>query len=441
MKSYFALAALAGLAAANSNPQPLNKMLNNPQFLEFMSKQNKHYTTPMELNMRAQIYNDNGDKIAKLNAKSASSGMNNAATYEHNMFSDMTSAEFQTHLGLSPKDPSARVQSMPRHPGGRSATTGGRGNRDRAAANGEAVRSSGRQSSRGRGGRGLVADAVTVDLVKEGFMGPVKQQGSCGSCWAFAANSALEGYVAKKNNAAPVRMSEQHLVDCTLTNNSYNESLFGKTYGLWGCNGGWMSYAWWFQKEQGVMMDSDYPYTSGRTGRETQCAHDATKTKGKVTQWGQIRNSIDDVKTKLKTHPMTIAIDAGDGVFQFYKNGVIAKDAGCGTGLNHAVVLVGYTDEDDGSTPAPQPDPTPDPSPSPTPDPAVGECEVYKWWHTCKDSSNGRRLQKDANGYHNYWKIQNSWGTNWGDQGFVLFEIAEGAGVCGMNSYIEWVEM
>merc|ERR1712156_879072 len=170
--------------------------------------------------------------------------------------------------------------------------------------------------------------------------GPVKQQGSCGSCWAFAANSALEGYVAKKNNAAPVRMSEQHLVDCTLTNNSYNESLFGKTYGLWGCNGGWMSYAWWIQKEQGVMMDSDYPYTSGRTGRETQCAHDATKTKGKVTQWGQIRNSIDDVKTKLKTHPMTIAIDAGDGVFQFYKNGVIARDAGCGTGLNHAVVLL-----------------------------------------------------------------------------------------------------
>jgi hypothetical protein len=53
MKSYFALAALAGLAAASSNPQPLNKMLNNPQFLEFMSKQNKHYTTPMELNMRA----------------------------------------------------------------------------------------------------------------------------------------------------------------------------------------------------------------------------------------------------------------------------------------------------------------------------------------------------------------------------------------------------
>ena len=132
MKSYFALAALAGIAAASSNPQPLNKMLNNPQFLEFMSKQNKHYTTPMELNMRAQIYNDNNDKISKLNAQSARSGMSNAARYEHNAFSDMTTAEFQKHLGLQPKDPNARVQSMPRHPGGRNQTTGGRGNRDRA---------------------------------------------------------------------------------------------------------------------------------------------------------------------------------------------------------------------------------------------------------------------------------------------------------------------
>jgi len=80
-------------------------------------------------------------------------------------------------------------------------------------------------------------------------MYPVKQQGGCGSCWAFAANSALEGYVAQKEGKAPVRLSEQQLVDCTLTNNDFNKELFGKTYGLWGCDGGWMSYAWWFQKE------------------------------------------------------------------------------------------------------------------------------------------------------------------------------------------------
>jgi len=161
--------------------------------------------------------------------------------------------------------PAKAVHSMPEHGG-----WGGRNNM---------------MSSRSRG-RGLVADATTVDHVKDGFMGPVKQQGNCGSCWAFAANSALEGAIAKKNNAAPVRLSEQQLVDCTLRNNARNQELFGKDYGLWGCGGGWMDTAWTFQKEQGIMLDSDYGYTSGSTGTETACAHDRNKTIGNVTNIG-----------------------------------------------------------------------------------------------------------------------------------------------------------
>jgi len=331
----------------------------------------------------------------------------------------MTQDEFSHHLGLVEKDPAKRVTSM-----SRVSSRGGRGQR----------------RSGGLGGRGLVARAETIDHAADGKMYPVKQQGNCGSCWAFAANSALEGTIAIANGSNPTRLSEQHLVDCTLGSSQFNKDLFGKTYGLWGCDGGWMNYAWKFQKEQGIMTDADYPYTSGSTGTETQCAHDASKTIGKVARWGQIRDNIDDVKEKLKTHPLTIAIDAGQGVFQFYKDGVIAADAGCGTSLNHAVVIVGYQDKADGDDTDPSPQPDPSPEPEPSPEPVEDGCTVYKWWHTCEGTDDRRRLQ-DANGYDNYWKIQNSWGKNWGDEGFVLFEIAEGQGVCGMNSYIEWVEM
>lgn len=110
------------------------------------------------------------------------------------------------------------------------------------------------------GKRHLMETATNVDHFADGFMHRVKDQGNCGSCWSFGSNTTLEGTIAKKTNKAPVRLSEQHLVDCTLTTNSQNQQDFGKDYGNWGCEGGWMSSAWDFQIDHGAMLDSDYPY-------------------------------------------------------------------------------------------------------------------------------------------------------------------------------------
>lgn len=94
------------------------------------------------------------------------------------------------------------------------------------------------------------------------------------------------------------------------------------------------------------------------------------------------------MKEKLKTHPMTIAVDAGGGTFQFYKEGVVAANAGCGTNINHAVVLVGYTEGGDGGND----DNDDGPSPQPDPEPVEEDCTVFKWWHSCKARSNHRML-------------------------------------------------
>ena len=173
-------------------------------------------------------------------------------------------------------------------------------------------------------------------------------------------------------------------------------------------------------------MDSDYPYTSDRNGRETRCAHKYYKTIGKVKDYGQIRTNLglQGVKDKLKTHPMTIAVDAGNQAFQYYKSGVVSMSDRCGKNLNHAVVLVGYTETDDDTV-----DPV-DPV-----DPVVSECKVFKLWHSCTGDSR-RQLQDSNENYwkiQNYLKIQNSWSNDWGDKGFILFDMAEGDGVCGMK--------
>ena len=235
----FAAACFAGLVAA---APPMGKLTNSPTFINFVSSNNKEYKTTAELQMRAGLFAQAENEVRSLNAKSAASGKANRAKFRTNAIADMTPQEKSALFGLDEKNPNKRQKLY---------------------------RKKKNKKNKNVSNRLGVVDAVTLDHVKDGWMYPVKNQGGCGSCWAFAANSALEGTIAKKNGTTPVRLSEQHLVDCTLRRNSFNKNLFGEDYGLWGCGGGWMATAWYFQYKNGIMLDSDYPYTSGNTGTET----------------------------------------------------------------------------------------------------------------------------------------------------------------------------
>jgi len=135
-----------------------------------------------------------------------------------------------------------------------------------------------------------IAEATTVDHTK--YMTEVKDQGGCGSCWAFAATSALEGSIGVNNSKVAERFSEQQQVDCT-RDTQENEDRFGKNYGMGGCRGGWMTPVWRFMKDQGAMTNEDYPYKA----KNQPCAHDETKIIGRTKEWGTTGYS--DVK-KMK---------------------------------------------------------------------------------------------------------------------------------------------
>jgi len=149
---------------------------------------------------------------------------------------------------------------------------------------------------------------------------PVKNQGQCGSCWAFSATGAMEGYSATKKGSLP-SLSEQQLVDCA--GSSGNQ----------GCNGGWPNKAINWNAQKGSCSEASYPYT-GRGGSCKQCTS-VFKPSGARTGSGE-----SSLVSQLNSFPVSVCLDASGG-FQSYKGGVF--NGPCGTQLNHAVLAVGYT--------------------------------------------------------------------------------------------------
>jgi C1A family cysteine protease len=165
-----------------------------------------------------------------------------------------------------------------------------------------------------------------IDWVKAGAVNAVKNQGQCGSCWAFSATCAIEGAHFLKTGTL-LSLAEQQLVDCDTVS--------------YGCNGGWQYAGFEYAEAHAQDLEKDYKYTA----KDGKCRSASYKGNVNVKSYvNVVANSVAQLKAALVNGPVSVTIEADKYVFQGYTGGILNSSA-CGTSLDHAVTAVAYGTE------------------------------------------------------------------------------------------------